>query len=256
MLGSTRKISAQRSTSKARSLCSSLTAPTPTANRTRPLKSLKTAINRMPSEMTAGSVLGSFCLRRRSVTTRCRIISSYSSSHSPAYADQPEGFEGRRPFAHSVYQAESNLPGYSSPSLLLLRRIMAITDAEMTSNPNHTLAAGDDRISTMVAIVRIITNPLARVAKKPEIGLFHQCFWRFMRPSLQSKGYGVLHSDNPCQLNRSMQHPFQSIDPMMLSRRPGPLGRTQSNLNRAVSSLNHRSRMNLAIETPADRTSG
>ena len=83
-----------------------------------------------------------------------------------------------------VYQAESALTGYSSPSLLFLRRITAITNAEITSKPNHTLAAGDERILTMVAIPRIITNPPARVAKKPEIGLFHQCFCRFTQPRL------------------------------------------------------------------------
>jgi len=57
---------------------------------------------------------------------------------------------------------------------------MAITNAEMMSDPNHTLAAVDERISTTIASAKPITSPPARVAKMPEIGLFHQCLTRFM----------------------------------------------------------------------------
>jgi hypothetical protein len=43
---------------------------------------------------------------------------------------------------------------------------------------------------------------------------------------------------------------------LCFSKRPDPLGCTQLTLNRAVFSLNQRSRTNLAIETPAEWSSG
>src|ERR1700757_790042 len=61
-------------------------------------------------------------------------------------------------------------------------------------------------------------------------------------------------SDNPCRLNRSMQHSSNLLVRLCFSKRPDPLGCTQLDLNRAVFSLNQRSRTNLAIETPADWT--
>jgi len=48
----------------------------------------------------------------------------------------------------------------------------------------------------------------------------------------------------------------RGLSPHFLKKRPDPLGCTQLNLNRAVFSLNQRSRTNLAIETTADWTSG
>jgi hypothetical protein len=57
-------------------------------------------------------------------------------------------------------------------------------------------------------------------------------------------------SDNPCQLNRSTQHSSNLLIRLCFSKRPDPLGCTQLNLNRAVFSLNQRSRTNLAVETP------
>jgi hypothetical protein len=59
-----------------------------------------------------------------------------------------------------------------------------------------------------------------------------------------------------CQLNRSMQHSSILLIRLSFSKRPDPLGSTQLNLNRAVFSLNHGSRTNSVIETPADWTSG
>ena len=63
-------------------------------------------------------------------------------------------------------------------------------------------------------------------------------------------------SDNPCELNRSMQHSSNLLIRLSFSKRPDPLGCTQLNLDRAVFSSHQRSRMNLAVETPADWTSG
>ena len=57
---------------------------------------------------------------------------------------------------------------------------MAIPSAQTTNNPNHILAAGDERISMMIAAARPTTSPPARVAKMPEIGLFHQRLCRFI----------------------------------------------------------------------------
>jgi hypothetical protein len=89
--------------------------------------------------------------------------------------------ERRRPHSENpVSQAESILSGYKLPSLLALRRNTAIANAEITSDPNHTLAAGDEIISTMIAITMKITNPPARVEKNPVMGLFQQCFPRFI----------------------------------------------------------------------------
>src|SRR4029077_18723480 len=62
--------------------------------------------------------------------------------------------------------------------------------------------------------------------------------------------------DNPCRLNRSMQHSSNLLIRLCFSKRPDPLGCTQLNLNRVVFSLNERSRRNLAVETSADWTSG
>jgi hypothetical protein len=53
-----------------------------------------------------------------------------------------------------------------------------------------------------------------------------------------------------------MQHSSILLIRLCFSKRPDPLGCTQLNLNRAVFSLNQRSRTNLAIDTPADWTSG
>src|ERR1700745_698726 len=53
-----------------------------------------------------------------------------------------------------------------------------------------------------------------------------------------------------------MQHSSILLIRLCFSKRPDPLGCTQLNLNRAVFSLNQRSRTNLAIETTADWTSG
>ena len=61
---------------------------------------------------------------------------------------------------------------------------------------------------------------------------------------------------NRCELNRSMQHSSNLLIRLSFSKRPDPLGCTQSNLDRAVFSSHQRSRMNLAVETPADWTSG
>ena len=63
-------------------------------------------------------------------------------------------------------------------------------------------------------------------------------------------------TDKPCQLNRSMQHPSNLVIRWGFSKGPDLLGCTRLDLNRAVFFLNQRSRMNLAIEIPADRTSG
>jgi hypothetical protein len=63
-------------------------------------------------------------------------------------------------------------------------------------------------------------------------------------------------SDYTCRLNRSMQHCSNLLIRLCFSRRPDPLGCSQLNLDRAVFSLNQRSRTNLAVETPADWTSG
>src|SRR6266481_6174780 len=53
-----------------------------------------------------------------------------------------------------------------------------------------------------------------------------------------------------------MQHSSNLLIRLCFSKRPDPLGCTQLNLDRAVFSLNQRSRTNLAVETPADWTSG
>src|ERR1700746_260787 len=63
-------------------------------------------------------------------------------------------------------------------------------------------------------------------------------------------------SDNPCRLNRSMQHSSNLLIRLCFSKRPDLSGCSQLNLDRAVFSLNQRSRTNLAVETPADWTSG
>src|SRR5580704_16235038 len=62
--------------------------------------------------------------------------------------------------------------------------------------------------------------------------------------------------DKSCGFKGSAQHSSILLIRLCFSKRPDPLGFTQSNLNRGVFSLNQRSRTNLAIETPADRTSG
>jgi hypothetical protein len=67
--------------------------------------------------------------------------------------------------------------------------------------------------------------------------------------TLHFSGYG-------CRLNRSMQRSSNLLIRWCFSKRPDPLGCTQLNLDRAVFSLNQRSRTNLAVETPADWTSG
>jgi hypothetical protein len=64
------------------------------------------------------------------------------------------------------------------------------------------------------------------------------------------------HSGNACRLNRSMQHSSNRLIRWCFSKTSDPLGCTQLNLNRAVFSLNQRSRTNLANQIPADRTSG
>jgi hypothetical protein len=53
-----------------------------------------------------------------------------------------------------------------------------------------------------------------------------------------------------------MQHSSILLIRLRFSRRPDPLGCTQLNLNGAVFSLNQLFRTNLAVETPADWTSG
>src|SRR3984957_2033315 len=62
--------------------------------------------------------------------------------------------------------------------------------------------------------------------------------------------------DKSCGSKGSAQHSSILLIRLCFSKRPDPLGCTQLNLNRAVFSLNQRSRTNLAVETPADRTSG
>jgi len=75
-------------------------------------------------------------------------------------------------------------------------------------------------------------------------------------PSSHQQSQNEIASDNPCRLNRSMQHSSILLIRLCFSKRPDLLGCTQLNLNRAVFSLNQRSRTNLAIETTADWTSG
>ena len=82
----------------------------------------------------------------------------------------------------------------------------------------------------------------------------------FVRDVEKSSSHHVsqdeIGSDNPCELNRSMQHSSNLLIRLSFSKRPDPLGCTQLNLDRAVFSSHQRSRMNLAVETPADWTSG
>src|SRR5216684_2776994 len=115
-------MSAQRSNSKAKSLCNSLTAPTPAANRTRPLKSLKAAMNRRPRGMAAApvtpSVPGSSCLEEKLVTRSFRIITPwrFSATCTTVQVSRPAqktivGFLARKCFAKS--QQEWRAPAVS-----------------------------------------------------------------------------------------------------------------------------------------------
>src|SRR5580704_5200255 len=72
----------------------------------------------------------------------------------------------------------------------------------------------------------------------------------------QEYTHGDPNPEKRCRLNRSMQHSSNRLIRWCFSKTLGPLGCTQLNLNRAVFSLNQRSRTNLANQIPADRTSG
>src|SRR5579863_6289910 len=63
-------------------------------------------------------------------------------------------------------------------------------------------------------------------------------------------------SDNPCPAQPVDATLFYSVDPIVFFKETRSFGLYSLNLNRAVFSLNQRSRTNLAIETPADWTSG
>ena len=101
----------------------------------------------------------------------------------------------------------------------------------------------------------IFTPKLAesRVVRQSEIELGRLVRIDVEKSASHQQSQAEIASDNPCWLNRSMQHSSNLLISLFEKHNGGC---TQLNLDRAVFSLNQRSRRNLAVETPADWTSG